>query len=90
MIVDDILDTGGTLLSAWHSCAVPAHRRSRSWPHTARSAASAGESCQPRARRIQLTDTIPDVSARVGEAIEVLSITPLLLEALRTRPGLGP
>ena len=42
------------------------------------------------ARRIQLTDTIPDVSARVGEAIEVLSITPLLREALRTRPGLGP
>jgi phosphoribosylpyrophosphate synthetase len=40
-------------------------------------------------RRIQLTDTIPDVSAKAGEAIEVLSIAPLLLEALRTRPGLG-
>ena len=40
------------------------------------------------ARRIQLTDSIPAVSAKVEEAIEVLSITPLL-EALRTRPGPG-
>ena len=34
------------------------------------------------ARRIQLTDTVPGVRARAGEAVEVLSITPLLMQAL--------
>lgn len=90
VIVDDILDTGGTLLSACAQlCRAGAQEISIMATHGTLSGERWRELPAAGARRIQLTDTIPDVTAKVGDAIEVLSIIPLLLEALRTRPGPG-
>lgn len=89
VIVDDILDTGRTLLSACAQlCRAGAQEVSIMATHGTLSGERWRELPAAGARRIQLTDSIPDVSAKVEEAIEVLSITPLL-EALRTRPGPG-
>jgi ribose-phosphate pyrophosphokinase len=83
VIVDDILDTGGTLLSA---CAqlrrAGVQEISIMATHGTLSGARWRDLPAAGARRIQLTDTVPNVRARAGEAVEVLSITPLLMQAL--------
>jgi ribose-phosphate pyrophosphokinase len=87
VIVDDILDTGGTLLSA---CAQLRRAGVEDISIMATHGTLSGERWRDRpaagARRILLTDTVPDVPARAGEAVEVLSITPLLMKALARRP----
>jgi ribose-phosphate pyrophosphokinase len=90
VIVDDILDTGGTLLSACaqlrragvEEISIMATHGTLSGEHW-RTLPAAG------ARRIQLTDTIPDVRTRAGDGVEVLSVTPVLVDALRAQAGPG-
>lgn len=83
VIVDDILDTGGTLLSA---CAQLRRAGVEEISIMATHGTLSGERWRDLpaagARRIQLTDTVPDVRARAGEAVAVLSIAPLLMQAL--------
>jgi ribose-phosphate pyrophosphokinase len=87
VIVDDILDTGGTLLSA---CAALRRAGAREISIMATHGTLSGERWRDLtaagARRIQITDTVPGARERAGAAIDVLSIGPLLMEAL-TRPG---
>jgi len=83
VIVDDILDTGGTLLSACASLRrAGVQEISIMATHGTLSGARWRDLPAAGARRIQLTDTVPGVRARAGEAVEVLSITPLLMQAL--------
>jgi ribose-phosphate pyrophosphokinase len=47
------------------------------------------------AQRIVVTDSVPDVRSRAGQMVEVLSVTPLVIEALdqlasRGTPRTGP
>lgn len=83
VIVDDILDTGGTLLSA---CAqlrrVGVEEISIIATHGTLSGERWRELPAAGARRIQLTDTVPDVRTRAGPGVEVLSISPLLMDVL--------
>ena len=86
VIVDDILDTGGTLLSA---CAELRRAGVQEISIMATHGTLSGERWRelPAAgvRRIQLTDSLPDVRTRAGDAVEVLSVAPLLMDALRVR-----
>jgi ribose-phosphate pyrophosphokinase len=83
VIVDDILDTGGTLLSA---CGQLQRAGVEEISIMATHGTLSGERWRglpaAGAGRILLTDTVPDVRARVGDTVEVLSITPLLMQAL--------
>lgn len=83
VIVDDILDTGGTLLSA---CAQLRRAGVEEISIMATHGTLSGERWRDLpaagARRIQLTDTVPNVRARAGDTVEVLSVTPLLRQAL--------
>ena len=83
VLVDDILDTGGTLLSA---CAELRRAGVREISTMATHGTLSGERWRELAvngvRRIILTDTIPGVRERGGGVIEVLSVSPLLMEAL--------
>lgn len=83
VIVDDILDTGGTLISACAQLRRAGVREiSIMATHGTLSGARWRDLPAAGAGRIQLTDTVPGVRARAGEAVEVLSITPLLMQAL--------
>ena len=92
VLVDDILDTGGTLLSA---CAelrrAGVGEISIMVTHGTLSGERWRELPNAGARRIQVTDTVPDVRERSGGAVEVLSVGPLLMEALTAgdAPGGG-
>jgi ribose-phosphate pyrophosphokinase len=82
-LVDDILDTGGTLLSA---CAELRRAGVEEIRVMATHGTFSGERWRTLAsagvRRIQVTDTLPDVRARAGGRAEVLAISSLLMEAL--------
>lgn len=84
LIVDDILDTGGTLLSA---CAQLRRAGVEEISIMATHGTLSGERWRDLSaagvKRIQLTDTIPDVRTRAGDGVEVLSVTPVLMDALR-------
>lgn len=87
VIVDDILDTGATLLS----CCVELHRagvREITVMVTHATLGGSGWRKLPSAgvRRIVATDSVPGVSARAGATIDVLPIGPLLLAALAGAP----
>ena len=83
VIVDDILDTGGTLLSACAELrAAGAREISIMVTHGTLSGERWRELPAAGAQRIVVTDTIPGVRERVGSAIEVLPIAPLLMDAL--------
>ena len=93
VLVDDILDTGGTLLSACAELRRAGVREiSIMVTHGTLSGERWRELPQAGARRIQGTDTVPDVRERSGGAVEVLSVAPLLMEALSAvgGPGGGP
>lgn len=86
LIVDDILDTGGTLLSA---CAQLRRAGVEEISIIATHGTLSGERWRELpgagAQRIQLTDTIPDVRAKAGDGVDVLSVAPLLIDALRAQ-----
>ncbi len=83
VLVDDILDTGGTLLSACGEL-----RRAgvkEIWimaTHGTFSGDRWRELPAAGAQRVLVTDSVPDVRSRAGDIIEVLGITPLLMDAL--------
>ncbi len=83
VLVDDILDTGGTLLSA---CAELQRAGAREISVMVTHGTLSGERWRdlPAAgvRRIQVTDTVPGVRDRGRDVLEVLDIAPLLVEAL--------
>jgi len=83
VLVDDILDTGGTLLSA---CAELRRAGAREISVMVTHGTLSGERWRelPAAgvRRIQVTDTVPGVRERGRDVLEVLDIAPLLMEAL--------
>ncbi len=83
VIVDDILDTGATLLSA---CGVLRHAGAREISIMATHGTLSGERWRDLtaagAHPIQITDTVPGARERAGAALEVLSVAPLLMEAL--------
>jgi ribose-phosphate pyrophosphokinase len=92
VLVDDILDTGGTLLSA---CAELQRAGAREISVMVTHGTLSGERWRelPSAgvRRIQVTDTVPGVRDRGRDVLEVLQIAPLLMEALApAAPGLTP
>jgi ribose-phosphate pyrophosphokinase len=96
VLVDDILDTGGTLLSACRELRrAGVEEISIMATHGVFSGDRWRELPDAGARRIVVTDSLPDVRTRAGEMVEVLSVRSLLMEALdepagrrtpRTRP----
>ena len=88
VIVDDILDTGGTLLSA---CAQLRAAGAREISIVVTHGTLGGERWRELpaagAQRIVVTDTIPGVRVRGRGIVEVLPIAPLLIEALTPGPG---
>lgn len=94
VLIDDILDTGGTLLSA---CTELQRAGAREISVMVTHGTLSGERWRelPAAGvgRIQVTDTVPGVRDRGRDVLEVLDVAPLLLEALaaaaaRDSPGL--
>jgi len=83
-LIDDILDTGSTLLSA---CAELRRAGVRDLTVMATHGTLSGERWRDLmrngVRRIVLTDTIPGVGDRSGGMVEVLPIAPLLSEVLQ-------
>lgn len=83
VLVDDILDTGGTLLSA---CAELRRAGVEEISIMATHGTFSGDRWRelPAAgvQRIQVTDSVPDVRSRAGDLVEVLSVNPLLIDAL--------
>lgn len=97
VLVDDILDTGGTLLSA---CTELRRAGAREISVMVTHATLSGERWRelPAAgvRRIHVTDSVPGVRERGRGVLEVLDIAPLLMKALvasaaprLTPPGTG-
>jgi putative phosphoribosyl transferase len=87
VIVDDILDTGATLLSC---CRWPAARGvERPAVAVTHGVLTGADRQQLRAfgvRRIRMTDSVAGGAARTGRA-EVLSVAPVLTPVLTGRPG---
>ncbi len=83
VLIDDILDTGGTLLSA---CTELQRAGAREISVMVTHGTLSGERWRelPAAGvgRIQVTDTVPGVRDRGRDVLEVLDVAPLLLEAL--------
>jgi len=83
VLVDDIIDTGGTLLSA---CAELRRAGVGEISIMATHGTFSGDRWRKLpaagAQRIVVTDSVPDVRDRAGAGVEVLSITPLLPAAL--------
>ena len=83
VLVDDILDTGGTLLSACRELRrAGVEEITIIATHGTFSGDRWRELPAAGARRVVVTDSIPDVRSRAGDMVEVLSVTPLLMEAL--------
>jgi ribose-phosphate pyrophosphokinase len=83
VLVDDILDTGGTLLSACRELRrAGVEEISIMATHGVFSGDRWRELPGAGARRIVVTDSLPDVRSRAGEMVEVLSVRSLLMEAL--------
>jgi ribose-phosphate pyrophosphokinase len=86
VLVDDILDTGETLLSACRELKrAGVGEISIMATHGTFSGDRWRELPSAGARRIHVTDSVPDVRSRAGGAVEVLSVAPLLVEALASR-----
>jgi ribose-phosphate pyrophosphokinase len=83
VLVDDILDTGGTLLSA---CAELRRAGVEEIAIMATHGTFSGERWRELpdagAQRILVTDSVPDVRRRAGRIVEVVSVAPLLMGAL--------
>lgn len=83
VLVDDILDTGGTLLSA---CAELRRAGVEEISIMATHGTFSGDRWRKLpdagAQRILVTDSVPDVRRRAGSLVEVVSIVPLLMGAL--------
>jgi ribose-phosphate pyrophosphokinase len=96
VLVDDILDTGGTLLSACRKLRrAGVGEISIMATHGTFSGDQWRELPAAGAQRIVVTDSVPDVRSRAGQMVEVLSVTPLVIEALdqlasRGTPRTGP
>lgn len=91
VIVDDILDTGGTLLSACAELrAAGAHEISIVVTHGTLSGERWRELPAAGAQRIVVTDTIPSVRERGRGIVEVLPIAPLLMDALTPPASTSP
>jgi ribose-phosphate pyrophosphokinase len=83
VMVDDILDTGGTLLSACAElCRAGVREILIMATHGTLSTERWRDLPAAGAARIWLTDSVPGVRARVGDAVEVLGVGRLLLDAL--------
>jgi ribose-phosphate pyrophosphokinase len=83
VLVDDILDTGGTLLSACRELRrAGVEEISIMAAHGTFSGDRWRELPAAGAQRVLVTDSIPDVRSRAGDMVEVLGVTPLLMEAL--------
>lgn len=84
VLVDDILDTGTTLLSACQTLAVAGVEEIVVMAtHGTLSGDRWRELPAHRVKRVVLTDTIPSVLVRAGEGVDVLPVASLLARALQ-------
>jgi ribose-phosphate pyrophosphokinase len=91
VLVDDILDTGGTLLSACTALrGAGVEEISIMATHGTFSGDRWRELPAAGAQRILVTDSVPDVRRRAGSVVEVVSIAPLLMDALANQASVSP
>jgi ribose-phosphate pyrophosphokinase len=84
VIVDDIISTGGTLVEAAHMLLERGARSVYAYGvHAPLSGSAADLVAASAIRHVVVTNTIPLTAAQKGDKIEVLTVAPLIAEAIK-------